>query len=92
MSQPSAEPPAAKPVATEPAAAESRPLLAVVRGEPTAAELAALTVVVGALVRGARQHPATERTARARWAAKDQMVRPQLRPGPGAWRASAAPR
>jgi len=91
MSQRSAEPPTATPAAAEPAVAESGPLLTVVRGEPTAAELAALTVVVGALVRGANQPPVAERPAGRRWAAKDQMMRPQLRSGPGAWRASAAP-
>lgn len=87
MSQRSAEPPA-----VEPADAGSRRLLTIVRGEPTAAELAALTVVVDALVRRRSQQPAPDRLAGSRWAAKDQMMRPQLRPGPGAWRASALPR
>ena len=92
MSQLSADPPVAEPAAAAPAAAEPQPLLTVVRGEPTAAELAALTVVVSALARGSSKESAPDRSARTGWAAKDQMMRPHLRPGPGAWRASAAPR
>jgi len=87
MPEPSAEPPA-----TQSAAADSQPLLAVVRGEPTAAELAALAVVVDALVRRASQRAAPDRAAGSRWAARQQLMRQQLRPGPGAWRASALPR
>jgi len=68
-----------------------QPLLTIVRGAPTPAELAALTVVVEALVRRANQRPAPERPGRSRWAAKEQLLRPQFRPGPGAWRASALP-
>jgi hypothetical protein len=76
----------------EPPLIESRPLLTVQRGEPTAAELAALTVVVDALVRSGQQHPEPERHAGSRWAAKERLVRPPLRPGPGTWRTSALPR
>ncbi|HSR83720.1 MAG TPA: acyl-CoA carboxylase subunit epsilon [Streptosporangiaceae bacterium] len=91
MSQSAAQPAAAD--AAQPAAADApRPLLTIVRGEPTAAELAALTVVVSALARRGRQHPARERPRGSRWAAKDQMLRPQLSPGAGAWRGSALPR
>jgi len=73
-------------------AAENQPLLSVVRGEPTAAELAALSVVVDALVRCGSQSSKPEQTDGSRWAAKEQLMRPQLRPGPGAWRSSALPR
>jgi hypothetical protein len=73
------------------ATAETQPLLSLVGGEPTAAELAALTVVVDALVRGGSQPTACDRPG-SRWAAKEHSMRPHLRPGPGAWRASALPR
>jgi hypothetical protein len=60
-------------------------LLRVVRGEPSAEELAALTVVVAAL---------SQRRARRRvtpvggWASPADAHRRPLQPGPGAWRAS----
>jgi hypothetical protein len=76
----------------EQAADETPPLVSVVRGEPTAAELAALAVVIDALVRYGSQPSAAERPGGSRWAAREQLMRPQLRPGPGAWRASALPR
>jgi hypothetical protein len=63
----------------------------VVRGEPTAAEVAALTVVVDGLVRRESQRVLAERPAGSRWAAKRHLMRPQLQPGPGAWRASVRP-
>jgi hypothetical protein len=62
-----------------------RPLLRVVRGEPTAEELAALTVVVAAL---------SQRRARKRlvpvgaWAAYGDGHRRPLQHGPGGWRAA----
>jgi hypothetical protein len=49
-------------------------------------------VVVDALVRSGQQHPEPERHAGSRWAAKERLVRPPLRPGPGTWRTSALPR
>ncbi len=82
---------AAEGPAAAPEPAESGPLVTIVRGEPTDAELAALTVVVDALVRRESQRPAAEGPAGSRWAAKRQLMRPQLQPGPGAWRASALP-
>jgi Acyl-CoA carboxylase epsilon subunit len=76
----------------EPAAAQARPLLTVVRGAPTPAELAAVAVVIGALARRGSQRPRPQRTGGARWAARDQLMRPSLSVGAGAWRASALPR
>jgi Acyl-CoA carboxylase epsilon subunit len=73
-------------------AAQVRPLLTVVRGEPTAAELAALTVVIGAMARRSSQRPGAEQASTSQWAARDRMVRPLVAAGPGAWRASALPR
>jgi hypothetical protein len=98
MSQDSAGPAAADGVSAAagqsagPAAAVAQPLVSVVRGEPTAAELAALTVVVDALLRHGSQSSEPERPDGSRWAAKEQLMRSQLRPGPGAWRSSALPR
>jgi hypothetical protein len=65
----------------------SRPLLTVVRGEPTPEQLAALVAVVGArATAGAADEPAPVRSLWAR-----PRLRSPLTPGPGAWRASALP-
>jgi hypothetical protein len=90
MSQRPGERGAAEPAAA-PESAKSRPLLTVVRGEPTAAEIAALTVVIDGLVRRESQRRVAEGPAVSRWAAKRQLMRPQLRRGPGAWRSSVLP-
>jgi hypothetical protein len=66
-----------------------RPALTIVRGEPTAAELAALIVVLAG-----RPRPAGLQARRraSEWAARRRLMRPELAAGPGAWRASALPR
>jgi hypothetical protein len=62
-------------------------LLSVVRGEPTAEELAALTVVVAAMShRRERRRPAPV----GAWADFSAGHRRPLRPGPGGWRAGLA--
>jgi hypothetical protein len=62
-----------------------RPLLRVVRGEPTAEELAALTVVVAALSqRRARKRPVPV----GAWASYADGHRRSLQHGPGGWRAA----
>jgi hypothetical protein len=62
-----------------------QPLLRIVSGEPTAEELAALTVVVAAL----SQRRARRRVAPVgRWADPADGHRGMPRPGPGGWRAS----
>jgi hypothetical protein len=64
---------------------EQRPLLRVVRGEPSAEELAALTVVVAALSqRRERRRP----TPVGAWASHAGAHRRPLLPGPGGWRAA----
>jgi hypothetical protein len=64
---------------------QQRPLLRIVKGEPTAEELAALTVVVAALSqRRARRRP----TPVGVWASFADGHRRPLQPGPGGWRAS----
>jgi hypothetical protein len=67
---------------------QARPLLRVVHGEPTAEELAALTVVVAALSqRRSRRRP----TPVGAWASYGDVHRRSLRPGPGGWRAAGRP-
>jgi Acyl-CoA carboxylase epsilon subunit len=68
----------------------ARPVLTVVRGEPTAEELAALVIALA--TRAGQPGPAAPSPAPSQWAAKSRQLRPQLFPGPGAWRASALPR
>jgi hypothetical protein len=65
------------------------PLLRVVRGEPSAAELAALVAVVTARATPGAQSGAAPRTA---WDDPARLVRAAVSPGPGGWRASALPR
>ena len=65
---------------------ENKPLLRVVRGNPTPEELAALVAVVSARGAAVEDEPAPVRSL---WAAP-QLRRP-LTTGPGAWRASALP-
>ena len=75
----------------DPAAAYAWPLLSVVRGEPDSAELAAAIVVLaGRASRIGTSRPGPRRPHRG-WSAPAAKMRPQLVPGPGAWRASALP-
>ena len=67
-----------------------RPLLSVVRGEPTPAELAAVLVVIAGRTRQSGD-AADAGQSRSQWSAAIRMMRPQLRHGPGAWRASGLP-
>ncbi|MET3922690.1 acyl-CoA carboxylase subunit epsilon [Arthrobacter sp. UYEF20] len=69
----------------EPAAAPAESLLAVVKGEPTAEELAALTAVVLSL--GSVETAAPEKPGVRHWVRRQQLrLAPQ--PGPGAWKRS----
>jgi acyl-CoA carboxylase epsilon subunit len=63
-----------------------RPLLRVVRGEPTAEELAALTVVVAALSQQGR--PRRRPAPVGAWSSHGDAHRSTPRPGPGGWRAA----
>jgi hypothetical protein len=71
--------------------APARPLLRIVRGEPDAAELAALTVVLAAAGGGAEEE-APDPGPPSTWARRTDLVRGPVHPGPGGWRASARPR
>ncbi|MFR9731148.1 acyl-CoA carboxylase epsilon subunit [Saccharopolyspora sp. MS10] len=75
--------------------ADVRPVLRVVRGAPTDAELAALTATLAALAT-AGPAPAAEEPV-SRWSSRDDRLRrgpaqSAPRPGPGAWRYSTRPR
>ena len=57
-----------------------------VKGEPTAEELAALTVVVATLSQPRAHRRRT--TPVGAWASRADAVRTPLQPGPGGWRAA----
>ena len=74
--------------ASEDASAAGRPLLRVLRGQPTPEQLAALVAVVAArATAGGDDAPPPTRSL---WSAP--VLRSPLSPGPGAWRASGLPR
>ena len=80
------------PEATAPEAAEdSAALLKVVRGQPTAEELAALVAVIASQAAAASGGPATARKASG-WTDRSRYVHAPGTPSPGGWRASAFPR
>jgi Acyl-CoA carboxylase epsilon subunit len=66
---------------------EGRPLLRIVRGEPTDDELAAVVVALTSLAAGAAEAP-----PRSPWRSWGRSIRPLAHPSPGAWRASGLPR
>jgi len=76
--------------AGEPTPEERRALFRVVRGEPTDAELAALTVVLAAVAAAPR--PQAQPGVRTAWNDPAARLRRPLTVGPGAWRASTWPR
>ncbi|HEV7934167.1 MAG TPA: acyl-CoA carboxylase subunit epsilon [Actinomadura sp.] len=67
----------------------NKPFLQVVRGEPTAEEVAALIAVL--TIRASRGAGRRGRRGSG-WADRSRLMRAPLTPGPGAWRASAFPR
>lgn len=71
-------------------AARRRALFRVVRGTPSGEEVAALTLVLAAVAAVAPAPPAGR--APDRWSDPQTRLRAPLRPGPGAWWASALPR
>ncbi len=66
------------------------PDISVVRGEPTASEVAALVTVLTARQRLTRAGAAPPQP-RSQWAARGRLIRVPVTAGPGAWRASALP-
>jgi len=75
--------------AQEPTPEERRALFRVVRGTPTDAELAALTVVLLAAAASPADAPPPEPSA---WNDRAALMRRPLPVGPGAWRTSARSR
>ena len=76
---------------------ERQPFLRVVRGNPTAEELAALTLVLAARARAAAAAAAARPAAstpasRSSWSAKSRLLRQTVSPGSGGWKRSALPR
>ena len=66
----------------------ARPALRIVNQDATPEEVAAIVAVFSALGSTAKPEP----KSRSLWAARQRRTRAPLRPGPGAWRASALPR
>jgi len=70
----------------------SGPVLEVVAGDPSAEELAALTVALSAVL-ATRGGPAGQpRRSASGWADRSRMMGAPPRPGPDAWRRSTRPR
>ena len=67
------------------------PALAIVAGNPSAEQIAAVVTVLSARAASAGRARAGE-TARYGWSARSRMLRAPVLRGPGGWRASALPR
>jgi Acyl-CoA carboxylase epsilon subunit len=67
------------------------PVVTVIRGGPTAVELAVLTSVLLAASAGSGTAAATARARPSAWAHRARVRRPLPPPGPGSWRASILP-
>jgi hypothetical protein len=80
-------------VAGRPPALAEPVLLEVVAGQPSAAEIAALTVVLSAVLarRDRAAGPVPASPPAAGWASRARALRAPPRPGPGAWRRSGLP-
>jgi len=70
--------------------ASARPVLRIVKGDPTAEEIAALVAVLSARAAavGGEEPP----PRRSEWAGHERRMRRPVHPSPGGWRASAFPR
>jgi len=73
-------------VVEEPTESASKPLLRVVKGDPTPEELAALVAVIAARNAAA---PARKRRMRSEWGHPAHQMRGSHRRGPDAWHRSA---
>jgi hypothetical protein len=69
---------------------EPAPALAIVRGNPSAEQIAAVVAVLAARARPAEAP--TPRTMRSEWSSRSRLLRAPLARGRGGWRASALPR
>jgi hypothetical protein len=72
------------------------PVLSVVRGQPTDAEIAAVVAVLALRARQGAAAQAAARTvpaaARSGWSDRSRQLRQPFAAGPGAWRRSTLPR
>ena len=68
----------------------SKPALQLIRGDATDEEIAALLAVLAARSGGDAERPARRTTST--WTDRSALTRRPVRPGPGAWQASAWPR
>jgi hypothetical protein len=69
----------------------AEPALAIVRGNPSAEDIAAIVTVLSARLTPAAATGAGQAT-RSGWSARSRQLQAPLVRGPGAWRASALPR
>jgi hypothetical protein len=75
----------------ETAAPQPAPVLEIVRGNPSAEQVAALVAVLA--MRGARSADAAHASGgRSEWSSRSRLMRAPLTRGTGGWRASALPR
>jgi hypothetical protein len=68
-------------------AVPARPVLRIVRGDPSPEELAALTAVL-AVASGGSGAPEEDPAPASAWTERESLVRRPLTPGPHAWRMS----
>lgn len=68
------------------------PVLRIVRGEPTAEEVAALVAALAASGSAAAAAAAGSAKPLSQWRNRSRSIRPPQSKGPGAWRASGWPR
>jgi len=67
------------------------PEFAIIRGDASPDEIAAIVAVLSARLESARA-PDAGQTVRSEWSARSRLLRAPLQRGPGAWRADALPR
>jgi len=66
------------------------PEFAIIRGDASPEEVAAITAVLSASLESARV-PDAAQAVRSEWSARSRLLRAPLLRGPGAWRANALP-
>lgn len=71
---------------------DTRPVLRVIKGNPTDEELAALVTVLAARAQAVQAANAERPPRRSAWSDRVRTLRQPLPHGPGAWRASGLPR
>jgi hypothetical protein len=74
----------------ETAAPQPAPVLEIVRGNPSAEQVAALVAVLATRTRPA--DAPTPRNLRSEWSSRSRLLRSPLQRGQDGWRASARPR